>query len=219
MSQETSRRTLTGWRFTRRSASIFIALLMIAAPAGASIIVQNYMRADITAAVPCFQKVSGDDPVASTQAGFNNDNTSDLIDIDGVDLLEERLTVTGMTGDRVVYTDMVLYQNNCTEPITLQLNVTDLEGTAWDNLAAEIWISNSTAPANIDPNLDPAATDDWNDDAILIPAGSTSGFAESTGTVVVQPNTSVQGAIVVSTDVLFSTGTASVTWIASATIN
>lgn len=210
---------LKAWRFTRRSAAVAVAFLLVAAPAGASIIVQNYMEADVVAAPPCFVKLSGDDPVNSSQAGFSNDPAVDTVLVDNVNLLEEKLTVTGMTGDRVVYTDMVRYRNNCLEPITVQLSASEITGTAWADVAAEIWISNVPAPANIDPNLDPAPTDDWNDDPIDIPAGSTPGaFVETTGTVVVAPNTEVQGAIVVSSDVDFDTGTATVNWVASATI-
>jgi|GEM_PF-3468311 len=214
----------TGLRFTRRSASILIALMMVAAPAGASIIVQNYMEADITAAPPCFVKETGTDPTNSTQATFTNDPiasptnlTPDVITVDNVSLLEEKISVTGMTGDRVIYTDVVRYVNNCDEDITVQLSTTGISGT-WTNVAAEIWISESETPAAIDPNLDPVATDDWNDDAIVIPAGSASTFADTTGAVVIPSGEQRLGAFVVSTDVAFTAGTATVNWVASATI-
>ena len=85
-------------KFTRRSAAIIVALLMVAAPASASIIVQNFMEADITAAPPCFVKTTGDDPANSTQASFDATGAN-TIAVDGVDLLEEKISVTGMTGD------------------------------------------------------------------------------------------------------------------------
>ena len=139
-------------KFTRRSAAIIVALLMVAAPASASIIVQNFMEADITAAPPCFVKTTGDDPANSTQASFDATGAN-TIAVDGVDLLEEKISVTGMTGDRVIYTDVVRYENNCTEAIDVVLTTNAVSGD-WSELAAEIWISNIAAPAAVDPNLD-----------------------------------------------------------------
>lgn len=206
-----------GLKFTRRSAAIVVALLMVAAPASASIIVQNFMEAEITAAPPCFIKVAGAD-AASTLAGF--DDTTNTTPVDGVDLLEEKIDLTGMEGDRVVYTDMVEYQNNCAEPIDVVLTTNTVSGD-WADVAAEIWISNVAAPANIDPNLDAAgAATDWNDTYILVPAGTAAGaFVDSTGVVTVPAGQTVQGAFVVSTD---NGGIAGanpvVNWVAQATI-
>lgn len=216
-----ARRPWGALRFTRRSASVAILLLVLAAPAGASIIVQNYMEADLNASPPCFVKLSGQDPINSSQASFSNNPAVNTIQVDNVDLLEEKLSLNAMTGDRVIYTDMVRYRNNCAEPITVQLTATEIVGAAWaSDISAEIWLSNVPSPANIDPNLDPGPpVDDWNDDAILIPAGTAAGtFTDSTGTVVVAPSTEIQGAFVVSSDVGFTTGTATVNWVASATI-
>lgn len=203
-------------KFTRRSAAIVVALLMVAAPASASIIVQNFMEADITAAPPCFIKTEGSDAANSTQASF--DDSSNTIAVDGVDLLEEKISVTGMTGDRVIYTDVVHYENNCAEPIDVVLTTNAVAGD-WTNLAAEIWISNNGAPAAIDPNLD-GVGGDWNDDYIIVPAGTAAGaFVDSTGTITVPAGGEVHGAFVVSSDVAFTAGTATVNWVAQATIN
>ena len=204
-------------KFTRRSAAIIVALLMVAAPAGASIIVQNFMDADITAAPPCFVKTTGDDPANSTQASFDATGAN-TIAVDGVDLLEEKISVNGMTGDRVIYTDVVRYENNCAEAIDVVLTTNQVSGD-WSELAAEIWISNIAAPAAVDPNLDVAA-DNWNDDYIIVPAGTAAGaFVDSTGVITVAPGGEVQGAFVVSSDIAFTAGTATVNWVAQATIN
>ncbi len=208
---------LAALKFTRRSAAIIVALLMVAAPAGASIIVQNFMEADITAAPPCFVKTTGSDPLNSSQASFDASGAN-TIAVDGVDLLEEKITVNGMTGDRVIYTDVVRYENNCLEPIDVVLTTNAVAGD-WTNLAAEIWISNIAAPAAVDPNLD-GVGGDWNDDYIIVPAGTTAGaFVDSTGVITVAPGAEVQGAFVVSSDVAFTAGTATVNWVAQATIN
>lgn len=212
------RRSFRAWAFTRRTASVLVALMLVAAPAGASIIVQNYMEADITAAPPCFVKITGDDPTTSSQATFSADPLTDITAVDGVDLLEEKITVTGMTGDRVIYTDVVRYQNNCLEAIDVMLTGTVASGD-WTNVAAEIWISNVVAPGDIDPNLEVLPADDWQDDHITIPANSAGAIADATGVVTVPAGSEIRGAFIVSSDVAFTGGTATANWVAQATIN
>ena len=209
------KRRFAGFTFTRRSASVIVALLMIAAPAGASVIVQNYMEADITATPPCFVKVAGTD-ASTALATF--DGTTNTVGVDGVDLIEEEIGIQGMTGDRVIYTDMVRYQNTCGQDIDVVLTTNVVSGD-WTNVAAEIWISSVAAPANIDPNLD-GVGGDWEDDYIIVPAGTGAGaFVDSTGVVTVPNGGEVQGAFVVSSDVAFTTGTATVNWVAQATLS
>jgi len=212
----------TTWKATRRSAAVLVALMFVAAPAGASIIVQNYMEADIVAAPPCFVKTTGDDPAGSTLSTF--DATTNTIAVDGTNLLEEKITVTGMVGDRVIYTDVVHYENNCDEPINVSLTTVDASGD-WTGVAAELWISNVAAPADIDPNLDAAgAASDWNDTGIIVPAGTAAGpLVLSTGVVTVPAGGEVQGAYVISTDnsvtpTVPPTTIASLNWVAQATI-
>ena len=160
----TRNRVAAGWRVTRRTAAVFVVMLMIAAPAGASVIVQNFMEAEIGATPACFYEHEGDDPANSGQASFSTD---EVIAMDGVDLTEGKITLNGMTGDRVVYTDVVHYVNNCTQPVDFYLTAGTVGGD-WENLGAQIWISNVADPAEIDPNLDPELNDDWQDTHIQI---------------------------------------------------
>lgn len=207
-------------KHARRTTALIVALLCFAAPAGASIIVQNYMEADVVAAPPCFVKTAGADPTGSTLSTFDATGAN-TIAVDGVDLLEEKISVTGMIGDRVIYTDVVHYENNCTEPITMNLT-TVTAGGDWTGVSMELWVSNVAAPADIDPNLDAAGgTSDWNDTAISVPAGTTAGpLTLSTGTVTIPALSEVHGAFVVSTDNTAATGdTATLNWMAEATIN
>jgi hypothetical protein len=205
-------------RFTRRSAAVLMALMMIAAPAGASIVLQNYSEADIAVAPSCFYKVSGQDPVNSDLASFQSDAATTTIEMGNVSLLEEQVQVTGMTGDRAVYTDVVRYVNNCDVAVSVRLIGTEVSGD-WDEVAAELWISNGMTPAAIDPNLDPAAIDDWNDTAIVIAAGTATGSIDAaTGNVVIPPGQYVMGAFVVNTGATNTDGTATVNWVASATL-
>jgi len=210
------------WKATRRSAAVLVALMFVAAPAGASIIVQNYMEADVIAAPPCFVKTTGADPAGSTLSTF--DATTNTISVDGTDLLEEKISVTGMVGDRVIYTDVVHYENNCAEPIDVNLTTVEASGD-WSGVSAELWISNVAAPADIDPNLDAAgAASDWNDTGIVVPAGTTAGaFVASTGVVTVPVGGEVHGAYVISTDnsitpTIPPTAIATLNWVAQATI-
>ena len=210
------KRRFGGFKFTRRSAAIVVALLMIGAPAGASVIIQNYMEADITAAPPCFVKSAGTDASGTALADF--DDLTNTRPIDGVDLLEEKIDVQGMIGDRVIYTDVVRYENNCLQPIDVVL-VADAISGDWTNVSAEIWISNVEAPTNVDPNIDVPA-DEWQDDNITVTAGAAAGpYTDSTGVVTVAPGDEIQGAFVVSSDVAFVAGTATINWVAQATLN
>lgn len=208
------------WKTARRTTALIVALMCFAAPAGASIIVQNYMEADVVAAPACFVKTTGDDPAGSTLGTFDATGAN-TITVDGVSLLEEKISVTGMIGDRVIYTDVVHYENNCLEDITVNLTTVSAGGD-WTGTAMELWLSNVAAPADIDPNLDAAGVgSDWNDTGISVPVGTTAGpLVASTGAVLIPAGQQIQGAFVVSTDNGASTGdTATLNWVAEATIN
>lgn len=202
----------------------------MATPAAASVIVQNFMTASFEAVDACFNKAAGNDP----DVGDNTDtslvqyadeattpqSTYTVVE-NGVTLIGESITLKGLKNDRVIFTDVVRYENNCDEPIQVQL--TNFEaGGDWDFRAAEVWISNSTTtdPADVDPNIDIPA-DDWNDTFANIPANSTGLLATSTGTVTVQPGDQIQGAFIVATGDGAGTAAAdagTLTWVAQATI-
>lgn len=205
------------WKFTRRSAATVVALMMLAAPAGASIIVQNYMEADIVAAPPCFNKTAGADAVDGTTDGTDELVTFDgtaTDTIDGVTLTEEKITVQGMTGDRVIYTDVAHFNNDCDSDIVVQLTA-QANGTAWTGVHGEIWLSNIEDPTDVDPSVDVLANE-WNDTAIEVTDGAI-GVA-STGAVTVPAGQSVQAAFVLATAPDFA-GTATINWVAEATIS
>ena len=84
-------------RVSGRLAAIFIVIMMIAVPAAATVITQNFMRADVVAGAACFTKVGGAD-AALPEATF--DGTPTITSGTGVTLLQERVTVTGFAGDR-----------------------------------------------------------------------------------------------------------------------
>jgi len=152
-------------RITRRVGLASAALLVAATPAFASMLTENFMEAEIDSIDACFSKVGGADVGAHGKAvvGFVGDATQ-FRDVDGsvndaavdeaneVKLLQEDVTVTGMIGDRVTYTDVVRYQNTCDEDILISLNLTETDGD-WADRTAKVYLSQNAATA---PELDVA---------------------------------------------------------------
>lgn len=192
-------------RATGRVAVIVLAFLLMAVPALAAVITQNFMRADVSADSACFTKVAGADSVA-----FNNPALDPYIEFDnsvaiadagsGLSLLQERLTVEGYAGDRITYTDYVHYENNCDTPLTIQLvaepdfNGDPAKDGSWADVQAAIYLSvapNGTAGTSL-------SGPDWDASPIVVNATAVPG---STGTVTILPGEYVQGAIVIDADV------------------
>lgn len=190
---------------TGRLTALAVAMLLLAVPALAAVMTQNFLRADVTADAACFTKVAGADALA-----FNNpaldpyiafDDTATVVDAgSGLALLQERLTVEGYAGDRITYTDYVHYENNCDSPLTLQLVAEpDVNGDpakegTWAGVQAKIYVSvatNGTAGTDL-------SGADWDSSPIVVNAAAAPG---ATGTVTVLPGEYVQGAIVIDVDV------------------
>lgn len=213
-------------KITRRGALVATAMTVFATPAFASLVVQNFMEADITVADACFVKVAGDDitsygtptdpddPLATFDGATNN------ITVEGVQLLEEKLTVRGMVGDRVTYTDVVRYENNC--DVSLDIRLVASSATAagdWVDRAARIYISDTPLP--IGPTNSPTGFPgefgaQWDTTPIVIEAGGNISVSQ-TGSVTVPPGEQLQGAITVSAGTGANTaGTGTVNWVAQA---
>ncbi len=110
---------ISSWTMTRRWAGILVAMMMIAVPASAAVITQNFMRADVSVNAACFTKTAGGD--ASSGSGFLTFNGGATIqDPTGtVDLIQETMSVQGFAGDRLIYTDAVHFNNSCPDDIAL----------------------------------------------------------------------------------------------------
>ncbi len=185
-------------RITARLAAVLVALLMIAVPAAATVITENFMRGDVAGGVACFVKVAGPDAAATADADV--DVTSTIVSAStGVTLLQETITVAGYAGDRVTYTDVVRYQNNCDYDITLTLVAEDdpAGGTAisgtWADKYAAVYLS-STAGAGAPVGAAP----DWSGTFIEVSGGALTG--PTAGSVTVAQGTEVQSAFVIETD-------------------
>jgi hypothetical protein len=156
-------------RMTRRGAGLLIALMLIAIPAAAAVMTQNFMRADITLNDACFVKEAGSD--AAGASGFVSFDGSQTIVASGgtVDLLQEEVSVSGFAGDRLIYTDTARFVNNCTSSVSLRLiSASDpaagpavdpavVAGSIWESMDVYVYVATAATPAG-----DPSATNpDW----------------------------------------------------------
>jgi hypothetical protein len=203
----------------RKAAAIAAGLMSIGSVAGASVLVQNFMSAEFSAgAPPCLIKVAGAD-VAFDGFAFDVTGTSN---VDGVDLLTENITIAGLTGDRVVATDVYRIQNNCAVP--LEVNIVDGAATGdWTQKHLEVWLGGAeaaiaAAPATVGY---PGAGADisWDSDALVFDPGpvvtnDTTIGAHSTE-IVINPGMYVPVGMIVSTGNA-AVGTANATWTVSA---
>lgn len=198
-------------RLGRRGAVIAAGVLTFASAAGANVLVQNFMSAGFSAgAPPCLIKVAGED-VASFPDGFAF-NTGGTGTVDGVALTEEFVTITGVTGDRVVADEVFVIENNC----TVDLDVSIVNGAAtgdWTQKHLEVWLGNATN-AGAYPAVTPAAgSTQWDQAPVVFdPAGVTNA---TTSTITISAGDSVPVGMIVSTGQA-ATGTGSATWVVQA---
>lgn len=205
-------------RMKRKAAALAAGFMSIGSVAGASVLVQNFMTADFSAgAPPCLVKVAGVD-VAFDGFDFTTTGTTN---VDNVDLLSENITIAGLTGDRVVATDVYRIQNNCTVP--LEVNIVDAAVTGdWTQKHLEVWLGATpaiigNAPATVGypgAGADPS----WDADAIVIdPGGVTNGttIGGASASITVPAGQYVPVGMIVSTGNA-AVGTGSATWTVSA---
>lgn len=210
-------------KHTRRGAMIMVATLMFATPAMASLVIQNFMEADVNVGDACFVKVAGDDDASYNGTDANDPlatfATGGTVTVAGADLMEEKLTVRGMIGDRVMYTDVVRYQNNCDVPLDVTLIAEGAAATgAWTDRSAQIYISNVASPSGLPGEV----ASGWDSQPIIVVAdtGAFPATNDETGTVTVAPGSEVRGAVVVAAGTgSLATETGTVNWVATAVHN
>ncbi len=220
-------------RISKRVALATVALLVFATPAMASLVIQNQMQANITSAQACFEKTPGDDNASYTGAtatsplgGFSNDPEADTIVLDGVTMIEELLTVRGMRGDRVIYTDLVRFQNNCDIPLDVSLVADATTGTGdWIDRSARVYLSATPgAIGGVDPVLGRpgSAEGGWDPTPIIVEAnsGAIPITNARTGSVTLQPGQELRGAIAISAGINSADGSiGTLNWVAEAVHN
>jgi hypothetical protein len=124
VNEKTSRR-----RVSRRAAIATVALMSVAAPAAASVIIENFIKADITSSAACFTKVGGADHTAYNNGGvapaapalYVNFDTAPTLSAAGVNLINETVSLRGYAGDRTRFTDVIRYRNTCGFPLSVKL--------------------------------------------------------------------------------------------------
>jgi hypothetical protein len=212
---------ISSWTMTRRWAGILIAMMMIAVPAAAAVITQNFMRADVSVNAACFTKTAGSDTTSAS--GFITFNGGATInDPSGtVDLIQETMTVSGFAGDRMLYTDAVDFNNACTGPINvtllsendpaggLALDPAFVSGGFWADLDVALYLANVATPAG-----NPGSSGDWT--LMMRVAGGS--VSDQLGSVSIPAGATRPMAVVVDTDDgVVGTATGTLRWTAQAT--
>ncbi len=217
-------------RITKPVAIVIVALFVFATPALASLVVQNFMQADITAAEPCFFKAPGDDTITYNQADADADDpfvgfdAAQTTAVDGANLVEETLSIRGMIGDRIMYTDVVRYQNTCDVPLDIQL-LASVAGGNWNDRSAAIYLSSASdtigaadaaeiAPAGRPGDIGEGSG--WDAAPIVVNAGGVIGN-DATGIITLAPGQELRGAVVISSGTTASPEVGTVNWTAEAT--
>jgi len=186
--------------------------MAIAAPALATVVVQNFLEVEVTTATACFHKAAGADD-ASDYAEV--DLTSTFTTPEGVNVLREELKVTGFDGDRAIYSDIVRYENNCTQPIRVTLAHEATVGP-WADVSAKIFITNvSDAVAGAAPSAQLPGGTDWDANPIVVDSTGAATNA-ATSTITLAPGQELQGGVVIDTSDGVTGTTASVHYVASA---
>lgn len=211
---------INSWTMTRRWAGILVAMMMITVPAAAAVITQNFMRADVSVNAACFTKTAGTD-VATGSAFIEFNDASTITDPSGfVQLIQETLTVNGFAGDRVIYSDAVRFNNNCTGQIEVALiseNAPNnglavepayVSGGFWDDVDVYMYLANNGAPAGL-----PGISGDWS----LVMRVSQGTVTDDINRVVIPENSTRRMAVVLDTDDgVDATATGSLRWTAQA---
>jgi hypothetical protein len=165
-------------------AGVLTALVASAIPASAAVIVQNFMRADVTRAAACLVKVAGLD-VPPSAFTLNTTNTGT---IGGVPLLNEQMSITGYRGDRLLLTDGVRVRNTCAYPVSVFLKAeqgTDTAATTgnWLDLSMKVYLGKqvqATVGGAALSGTDFSVAADWDATPISITPSATGTVANAT---------------------------------------
>ena len=140
--------------------------VLAATPAVAAVVIQNFVRADVTKAAACMTKIEGIDATTFATAAsapyvdVNEINTA--VTADGVNLLNEVLTVKAFKGDRLFVTDGMRIKNACNYPITVTLTNeaqpftgATATGGDWTDMSIKVYLGKQgiTSAAVLNPAL------------------------------------------------------------------
>ncbi|MGA9595864.1 MAG: hypothetical protein WBV06_06890 [Acidimicrobiia bacterium] len=212
---------ISSWTMTRRWAGVLIAMMMIAVPASASVITQNFMAADASVNAACFTKTAGAD--ASSGSGFLAfDGGATIQDVSGtVDLIQETMSINGFAGDRLIYSDAVHFNNNCGSPVAvtfvsendpnggLAVDPAYVAGDFWDDISISIYLATVAAPTGT-----PGSSGDWQ----LMMSVAQGSVSDQFASVSIPDGATRSLAVVIDTDDgVTTTDTGTLRWTAQAT--
>jgi hypothetical protein len=155
-------------RMTRRGAGMLIALMLIAVPAAAAVMTQTFVKATASLDDTCFDLEAGSD--VTSFPGLVTFDPGPTIQAAGgnADLVAAEVTVKGQVGDRVIYTDVAFFSNDCGTVTLRLLSASDpaggdeLEpavgpGTIWEDVDIYVYVENTSTPsATSNPVDDPS---------------------------------------------------------------
>lgn len=201
-------------RWTLRAA-VAAALVVSALPAGAAVLVKNFMRADASRNAACVTKIAGLDSVPSV---VTTNLVGTAVSSTGVALLNESIAIKSFAGDRTIATDSIRVKNTCAAAVNVSLlaepglAATTTSG-AWTGLAMNVYLGKkpvaSLAAAGSGTDFTVAA--DWDAAPIRITAGGGTGAVANaaTGSFSIPANQEIQiGIFVDSASTAPTSGTA-----------
>jgi len=211
----------TSWTMTRRWAGILVAMMMIAVPASAAVITQNFMRADLSVDAACFTKTAGADALSGSGFLVFNGATTIRDSSGTVDLIQETMSVQGFAGDRLIYTDAVHFNNNCPDGVAVTLvsendpanggavDPAYVAGNFWDDIDVSIYMATVTSPTGT-----PGSSGDWQ----VMMSVSQGLVTDQRGTVNIPAGGTRSMAVVIDTDDgVTTTDSGTLRWTAQAT--
>jgi hypothetical protein len=168
-------------------AGIVTALVASAVPASAAVIIQNFMRVDVTRAAACLVKVAGLDTTPSAFT-INTTGTATTGTAAGVPLLNEQVALSGYRGDRLLVTDAMRVRNTCAYPVTVFLRAeagTDTAATTgtWTDLSMKVYLGKlvqASAGGAALSGTDFTSATDWDASPISVTPSATGTVANAT---------------------------------------
>lgn len=205
-------------RISKRTAMVATAMTVFATPAFASLVIQSYMKADVTVADNCLVTAAGKDVASYTTAnGPNADLTTGNMGANRVTFEEDTLTVRGMYGDRVIYNDVARIRNECAVPLTVHLEMEGSQGGGWTDRYAEVYLGSTALPIGSTNNLGfpTDASGNWSGNPLGVDSsGSIVTGGDETTPVVLAPDQEVRIATLIEAGTTPSTldATSSLSW-------
>jgi hypothetical protein len=147
-------------RRRRRSLRFAVAgiAVLAATPAAASVVMQNFARVDVNTANACMVKVLGSDSTAYSDVAklpYVAFSDTASISANGANLINEKISITGLKGDRLLISDAMRIKNTCGYSINVQLTAEADAATptanpaisTWPNLHMKVYVASSASAA------------------------------------------------------------------------